>query len=150
MSIQLVNSKRSIKSKHLMRFKLGPVSVETLSLSLSNVIPNHTTQVSKQIVHDIESGAAIADPMRLNRFLCLSFADLKTHTFIYWFGRIALLFFIFILSFFFQQLKLPLCQVRLPRSHERGRSKSAAMRVHRCRAAATRELPRRSEGASHQ
>ena len=39
-----------------------------------------------QIKADIESGAAEEDPAKLSRFQVVSFADLKSHTYIYWFG----------------------------------------------------------------
>ena len=35
---------------------------------------------------DIASGAALAEPDRLLRFLLLTFADLKSHKYVYWFA----------------------------------------------------------------
>ncbi|PRP80417.1 hypothetical protein PROFUN_11963 [Planoprotostelium fungivorum] len=47
-------------------------------------------KVAAQIWSDIESGKAIEDSSRLNRFLLLTFADLKKHHFYYWFAFPAL------------------------------------------------------------
>eukprot|EP00940_MAST-03C_sp_MAST-3C-sp2_P000715 g715.t1 len=38
------------------------------------------------LCEDIASGAAVRDPSLLARFILLTFADLKRHTFLYWFG----------------------------------------------------------------
>ncbi|OAJ39464.1 E1-like protein-activating enzyme Gsa7p/Apg7p [Batrachochytrium dendrobatidis JEL423] len=47
--------------------------------------------VSLEIWQDILSGAAVADPTLLNKFLLLTFADLKKYKFYYWFAFPALL-----------------------------------------------------------
>lgn len=41
---------------------------------------------AQRIWDDISSGAALAEPERLLRFLVLTFADLKTHRYYYWFA----------------------------------------------------------------
>lgn len=43
-------------------------------------------EAGQRIADDIASGAALAEPERLLRFLLLTFADLKTHKYYYWFG----------------------------------------------------------------
>ena len=43
-------------------------------------------RVAGAIWEDIHSGAALAQPERLLRFLLLTFADLKTHKYYYWFA----------------------------------------------------------------
>lgn len=43
-------------------------------------------QVAGTIWKDVCSGRALAEPHRLSRFLLLTFADLKTHRFYYWFA----------------------------------------------------------------
>ena len=45
---------------------------------------------ARRIADDIVSGAAVREPERLLRFLLLTFADLKTHKFWYWFAFPAL------------------------------------------------------------
>ncbi len=44
----------------------------------------------QQLQTDIDSGAALQDPQILNRFVLVSFADLKTHRFMFWFAFPAL------------------------------------------------------------
>ncbi|TPX62381.1 hypothetical protein PhCBS80983_g00520 [Powellomyces hirtus] len=48
-------------------------------------------QVADRIWESITSGAAVADPTLLTRFILLTFADLKKYKFWYWFGFPALL-----------------------------------------------------------
>ncbi|KAJ3285899.1 Autophagy protein 7 [Borealophlyctis nickersoniae] len=48
-------------------------------------------QTADQIWRDIQSGAALKQPHLLNRFILLTFADLKKYKFYYWFGFPALL-----------------------------------------------------------
>lgn len=43
-------------------------------------------EAGRRIAEDIASGAALAEPERLLRFLLLTFADLKTHKYYYWFA----------------------------------------------------------------
>ena len=43
-------------------------------------------EAARTIADDIASGAALREPQRLLRFLLLTFADLKTHKFYYWFA----------------------------------------------------------------
>jgi len=43
-------------------------------------------KVAETILDDARSGRALAEPHRLGRFLLLTFADLKTHKFYYWFA----------------------------------------------------------------
>jgi len=51
----------------------------------------HLAEVAAAVWSDIVSGAAEADPSRLLRFSVTSFADLKTHSFVYWFACPALI-----------------------------------------------------------
>ena len=44
------------------------------------------TGVAQQIWDDIHSGAAVEDPSKLQRFLLICFADLKSHQIFYWFA----------------------------------------------------------------
>lgn len=46
--------------------------------------------IGDRLLADITSGAAEVDPSVLGRFVVLSFADLKTHTYLYWFAFPAL------------------------------------------------------------
>lgn len=46
---------------------------------------------AKQIVQHIASGAAVRDPRLLSRFILLTFADLKTYKFVYWFAMPAVM-----------------------------------------------------------
>ena len=48
--------------------------------------------VGAEVWEAISSGAAVEDPSLLHKFTVASFADLKTHTFVYWFGMPALVF----------------------------------------------------------
>ena len=43
-------------------------------------------QTASRIWDDVQSGAALAEPERLLRFLLITFADLKTHKYYYWFA----------------------------------------------------------------
>jgi len=50
----------------------------------------HLKACGAEIWKDIQSGKAVNDPARLLRFTVLSFADIKNHSFVYWFGFPAL------------------------------------------------------------
>ena len=43
-------------------------------------------EAARRVWEDIESGRALAEPERLLRFLLLTFADLKSHKYYYWFA----------------------------------------------------------------
>ena len=49
------------------------------------------SRLAEKIVDEIQSGEAVTDPRLLTRFLILTFADLKTFRFIYWFAAPAIL-----------------------------------------------------------
>ena len=57
-------------------------------LQVDVVIPAHEARMNAQVGHyiwrDIKSGAALEQPTALNRFMLLTYADLKRYKFHYW------------------------------------------------------------------